>query len=80
MPSAEPLIAPDAWAAAAGPVPPCPFSAFAEQGGRDGAHDFTDAFSSDGHPEFLYCRRCGHVILRGPTMIVTPSEEQADVR
>ena len=44
-------------------IDPCRFSA-------DGAHDFTDSYAPDGHPEFLYCRRCGEVILRAPQMIV----------
>lgn len=39
---------------------------------ENGGHDFTDAYSPDGHPEFLYCRRCGEVILRGPEMVVVP--------
>jgi hypothetical protein len=59
------------------PVPPCPYSAFAESGRRDDAHDFTDSYASDGHPELLYCRRCGYVILREPPRIV-PSEELPD--
>lgn len=59
-------------------VQPCPYSEFAETGGRTGAHDFTDSYSADGHPEFLYCRLCGEVILRGPTMVVTAPDIASD--
>jgi hypothetical protein len=42
---------------------------------ENGAHDFTDAYSPDGRPEFLYCRRCGEVIMREPQKIVVPAPE-----